>query len=289
MRVFGNTGISLPPIGLGGMPLSIAGRPVEAQSERVVMAALDAGMRYVDTADVYCLDQDDLGHNERLIAEALRQWGREEQIFVATKGGCTRPDGRWGTDGRPEHLRRACEASLKALKTERIWLYQLHAVDDSVPFEDSVAELARLRVDGKIEHIGLSNVTAIQIRQACAIAPIASVQNRLGPLDTRPFRDGVITTCEELGIAFLAYSPVGGGRGKTRVASDPVLTEIGAQVGASPFQVALAWLVQRSPVIFPIPGASKVSSARSSAAALQLVLPPDAIARMDAAFVANAR
>jgi aryl-alcohol dehydrogenase-like predicted oxidoreductase len=279
----------LPPIGLGGMPMSLASRPSEEQSFATIAAALDGGMRLVDTADVYCIDQRDIGHNERLLAEGIRRWGGSEKVFVATKGGLLRPDGRWTRDGRPEHLRSACEASLKALGTDQIWLYQLHAPDDDVPFEDSVGALARLRAEGKILHVGLSNVSSDQIRAALAIVPVASVQNRLNPLDVRPFREGVIRTCEELGLAFLAYSPVGGGRDRIRIGGHPLLTEVGRPLGLTSYQVALAWLIQASPVIFAIPGSSKPATASSSAAVLRAELPADAVARLDAAFLGAAR
>jgi aryl-alcohol dehydrogenase-like predicted oxidoreductase len=138
------------------MHLSIAGRPAEAQGIRVIHAALDAGVTLIDTADVYCLNQHDIGHNERLIAEALASWaGRRDTVIVATKGGLLRPDGRWENDARPEQLRAACDRSLLALGTDRIDLYQLHAPDPHVPFADSVGELSRLRERGKIRGVGL--------------------------------------------------------------------------------------------------------------------------------------
>src|SRR5690606_14160212 len=135
-RALGPAGISVFPIGLGGMPMSIRKERDEANGVRVILAALEAGVDLIDTADVYCLDDDDLGHNERLIAKALEQW-RGHSVVVATKGGCIRPEGRWDVDGRPEHLRAACDRSLKALGVERIQLYQLHAPDPSVPFADT--------------------------------------------------------------------------------------------------------------------------------------------------------
>lgn len=289
LRKFGSTGVSLPPIGLGGMPMSLASRPPVEQSLAAIAAALDGGIRLVDTADVYCIDQRDIGHNERLVARGIREWGGSDRVFVATKGGLLRPDGRWVTDGRPTHLRSACDASLRALDTDQIWLYQLHAPDDDVPFEDSVGELARLRAEGKILHIGLSNVSTAQIRAAFAIVPVASVQNRLNPLDVRPFRENVIATCEELGLAFLAYSPVGGGRDRIRIGGHPLLTEVGRPLGLTSYQVALAWVIGASPVIFAIPGSSKPETARSSAAVLAVDLPADARARLDTAFLGAPR
>lgn len=272
-RAFGPTGESLPEMGLGGMPMSIDGRPDEAQSIETIHAALDAGMRLIDTADVYCLDHRDIGHNERLVAKAVASWsGDRHTVRVATKGGLERPKGAWTTNGRPEHLRRACEASLTALGVERIWLHQLHAPDPAVPLSDSVGALARLRAEGKIAHVGLSNVSGAELDEARAIVPIASVQNRCNLLDRRSFEGGVVRRCEELGIAFLPYCPVGGGRGRLKLAAHPPLTRVATRLGASVYEVALAWLLRASTTMFPIPGASRPESARSSARAADVVL-----------------
>lgn len=279
---FGPTDYAPSVIGLGGMPLSIAGRPERDEAVRVIHAALDAGMTLIDTADVYCLDGADIGHNEQLVARALWSWsGDEDAILVCTKGGLRRPNGEWTRDGRPEHLRDACERSLSALGVDRIAVYQLHAPDDAVPFADSVGALSKLREEGKIGHVGLSNVSAAQIEEAQAIVPIVSVQNRCNPFDLRAFEDGVIAKCEADGLAFLPWSPVGGGRGKGEVGGDPVLTVVGAAHDATSYQVALAWLRAKSPAMFPIPGANRIESARSSAAAASLTLTDDDIARID--------
>src|SRR5207245_2104807 len=149
---------------------------------RTLHAALDAGMTLIDTADVYCLDDDDIGHNERLIARALAGWtGDRSGVIVATKGGLTRPRGSWQRDARPERLRAACDASLAALGVERIDLYQLHAPDDAVPLADSVGALADLRAAGKIRWVGLSNVAVEEIDEARGIVPVTTVQNRMSP------------------------------------------------------------------------------------------------------------
>jgi aryl-alcohol dehydrogenase-like predicted oxidoreductase len=276
LRTFGPTGRSLSVVGLGGMPMSIQGRPDEAQSIRTIHAALDAGMTLIDTADVYCLDDADIGHNERLIAKALASWnGDRGKIHVATKGGLVRPGGAWNSDARPAHLRAACEKSLRALGVERIWVYQLHAPDSAVRYEDSIGELARLAAEGKIEHVGLSNVDVPEIDRARAIVPIVSVQNRMNPHDRRSITNGVLAHCTKLGIAFLPYSPVGGGRGKAKIATDAKLAGIGKRLGATPYEVAIAWCIAVSEVCFPIPGASRPESAISSARAADLVLGAD--------------
>lgn len=272
-RTFGPTGLSLSVIGLGGMPMSIQGRPEEAQSLATIHAALDAGMTLVDTANVYCLDDTDIGHNERLIAKAIAAWsGDRAAIHVATKGGLARPGGAWRSSARPKALREACEKSLVALGTSRIWLYQLHAPDPNVPLEDSMGEIAKLQAEGKIEHVGLSNVDVDEIERARKIVPIVSVQNRMNPHDKRSITNGVLKHCETNGIAFLPYSPVGGGRGRAKLAADDALARIGGKHGATPEEVAIAWCAQVSSVCFPIPGASKVASARSSARAAAITL-----------------
>lgn len=285
MRDFGPTPYRVSVLGLGGMPLSIQNRPSEADGVRVIHAALDHGMRLVDTADVYCHDDTDIGHNERLVARALREWsGPADDVLVATKGGLVRPGGAWESDASPEHLRAACEKSLRALGVERIAVYQLHAPDDDVPFADSVGALARLREEGKIEHVGLSNVSVAELDEALGIVPIVSVQNRMNPYDLRGFRDGVVGACESKGLAFLPYSPVGGWRDREKLAKDPALGAVGEKHGASRFEVALAWLLGTSPQMIPIPGASKVASAVSSARAAELALDADDVAALDRAF-----
>jgi len=260
-------------VGFGGMHLSITDRPPEAQGVRTIHAALDAGVTLIDTADVYCLDQADIGHNERLIARALREWGGDrDQVVVATKGGMTRPAGRWERDGRPEHLREACERSLKSLGVDRIALYQLHAPDAAVPFEESVGALARLREAGMIRWVGLPNVTAPQIEGARRIVPITTVQNRLNPFFQEALSDGVLRTCTEHGIGFLAYSPTGGGRLNRKLPEHPVAAAIARRLGASPHAVVLAWVLAQSPVLLPIPSARTPEHAidAASAAALRL-------------------
>lgn len=272
--------LKVSAIGLGGMPLSIQGRPDEAQGVAVIHAALDAGVTFIDTADVYCLDDDDIGHNERLIARALA--GRA--AVVATKGGLERPDGSWVVNGKPDHLKRACDRSLAALGVQTIDLYQLHAPDPDVPYEDSIGALADLQRAGKIRHIGLSNVDVPQIEAARRQVEVVSVQNRCNPFDRASFANGVVAYCHREGIAFLPHSPVGGHRGHARTPTDPTLGRVAARHGVTPYQVCLAWFLKLSPVIIPIPGASRAASIRSSAAAADVVLTDADMAEMEQAF-----
>ena len=281
-RKLGSDGPEVGAIGLGGMYLSILkGRPSEAQAIATVHAALDAGVTLIDTADVYCLDHTDIGHNERLIARAIA--GRPG-VVVATKGGLQRPGGDWTGNARPEHLRAACEASLRALGVERIALYQLHAPDPSVRFADSVGALARLRAEGKIERVGLSNVSAAQLAEAQRIVPIASVQNRWNPLHRAPETDGVLDACTREGIAFLPYSPFGGARGAKSLAGMGRLAEEAERRGVTAHQLVLAWMLAKSPVVIPIPGTRRPETARASAEAAAIPLSEADVAAIERSF-----
>jgi aryl-alcohol dehydrogenase-like predicted oxidoreductase len=277
-------------IGFGGMPLSIQGRPDdEALAIRVIHAALEGGVTLIDTADVYCHDDTDIGHNERLIAKALRGWrGDRQGIVVATKGGMTRPGGSWQRLGRPEHLRQACERSLKALGVERIDLYQLHAPDPSVPFPDSIGALQDLQRSGKIRWVGLSNVTVEQIEEANSLVPVVTVQNRLSPFFREAVETGVVQACEGKGIGFLAYSPVGGGRLNRKLPSIGVLQPIAKRHGTSPHAVVLAWVLAQGGSVIVIPGARTVEHARDSLAAGDVELSPDEIAAISGAEFSRA-
>ena len=271
------------------MHLSLQERPPEAESVGVIHAALDAGVRLIDTADVYCLDDRDIGHNERLIAGALRGWnGPRGDVLVATKGGLTRPRGSWERDGRPEHLRAACDRSLRALGVERIAIYQLHAPDSQVPFEESVGALADLRREGKVEWLGLSNVSVPQIRAAETIVPIASVQNRLSPFFREALADGVVAYCEERGIGFLAYSPTGGGRLNRKLPGHPVLRPMVERLGVSAHALALAWVLSRSPAVIVIPSARRVEHALDSVRAGGLELSAEDLTAIDRAEFSRA-
>ena len=223
-RPVGNSGLVVGPIGLGGMPLSIQGRPDERTALAVIEAFVAGGGDHIDTAISYCLDEHDFGHNERLIAKALRKLGRTD-VIVATKGGLTRPEGRWEVDCSPQWLRQCCEQSVADLGAP-IPLYYLHTVDPAVPFAESLGELVRLRDEGKIAAIGLSNVNARHLDEAVRLTRIAAVQNRCNVLDTRDFESGLVERCRELGIAYVAYSSVGGHSGHRRLDQYPTLARI---------------------------------------------------------------
>jgi aryl-alcohol dehydrogenase-like predicted oxidoreductase/histidinol phosphatase-like enzyme len=253
-------------IGLGCMRLSTAADRDDERSIAVIHAALDAGVRLLDTADSYCRDDSETGHNERLIAAALRSWsGDRSTIEVATKGGMRRPKGAWIPDGKAKSLRGACEASLRALGVHAIDLYQLHVVDPKTPFETSVRALAVLEAEGKVKRIGLSNVTVGQIKAARAIVEIASVQVSLSVLDDENLRNGVAEYCRDVGIRLIAYRPLGGGRA-SRLARDEVLGKVAEPHAVTAHEIALAWLMDLGAV--PIPGATRVETAQSIGRAL---------------------
>jgi aryl-alcohol dehydrogenase-like predicted oxidoreductase len=260
------------PIGLGGMPMSLSGRPPEERSIRTIHAALDAGVNLIDTADAYSADASDFGHNERLIAKALR--GRRDDVIVATKGGHTRTaDGAWELDGRPEYVKRACEASLKALETDRIDLYQYHRPDPDVPYEETIGAFKELQDEGKIRWVGISNANVEQIELTRGMVDLVAVQNQLSLEYPFPLEKGEVELCERHGIAFLPWSPLGGiaKAADAAEAHDPVREAADAH-GVSPQQVALAWLLSLSPVVIPIPGASRPESIADSARAAALEL-----------------
>jgi aryl-alcohol dehydrogenase-like predicted oxidoreductase len=252
------------------MPLS---HPDVVETRRAVAtihAALDAGANLLDTADAYCPGED-MGHNERVVAKALE--GRRDDVVVATKGGHTRPGGAWELDGRPEYLRAACERSLRALGTDRIDLYQFHRPDPEVPFAESVGAIAELRAEGKVRDVGLSNVTVEQLAEAEAIVPVAAVQNELSLAFPGPIGRGEVAACAERGIAYLAWSPLGGvGTGRDAPGRNARIAELAERHGASPQQVTLAWLRALSPAVVPIPGSSRPETAAASMAAAGLVL-----------------
>lgn len=273
------------PVAIGCMRLSTDPDRDDDRSVAVLHAALNAGVTLLDTADAYCLGESDVGHNERLIARALSTWaGDRSRITVATKGGMTRPEGRWEPDGRAKYLRMACERSCRALGVERIALYQLHAPDPRTPLSTSVKALAGLKRDGVIADIGLSNVTVSQIEEARRIAEIASVQVELSVWQDAAIMGGVAAHCIEHGIRLLAYRPLGGRRSRARTINHPVLQSIAAAHDLSPFDIALAWLNDLSDVIVPLPGVTRAESAVSAARAQQITLTDTDRQKLDEAF-----
>lgn len=272
-------------IGLGGMPMSIEGRPDEARSVATIHAALDAGVTLIDTADAYHLLADEVGHNEELIAAALRSYGGDtSDVLVATKGGHLRPgDGTWTQDGRPEYLKEAAKASAKRLGVEAIGLYQFHRPDPRVPYADSVGAIRDLLDEGVIELAGISNANVEQIDLANEIlgGRLVSVQNQFSPA----FRSsqGELEHCAALGIAFLPWSPLGGiSRAGEVGGRHSAFQEVADAHGVSPQQVTLAWELALAPVVIPIPGSSRPATIQDSLRAAELTLTDDEIAALSA-------
>ena len=253
-------------LGFGAMRITgrgVWGPPANrAESIRVLRRAVDLGVTFIDTADSY-----GPGVSEELIAEALAPYG--DGLVIGTKGGLTRPGpGEWRRDGRPEHLRAACEASLKRLRVDRIELYQLHSPDPRVPLEDSIGALVDLQRQGKIRHIGVSNVDARELAAAREVATIVSVQNRYNLADRSS--EPVLTVCQRDGIAFLPWFPLSAG--SDAASATRALAEVAARHSATPAQAAIAWLLARSPVMLPIPGTSSVTHLEENLQAARLRL-----------------
>jgi aryl-alcohol dehydrogenase-like predicted oxidoreductase len=288
-RLLGPGAVPVTVIGFGGMPLSIAGRPDEATAIAALHAVLDGGVTLLDTADVYCQDERDIGHNERLMAKALASWkGDRSGVVVATKGGMTRQGGGWQRNAHPTHLRAACDRSLKALGVDRIDLYQLHAPDPAIPFLESVGVLGDLQRAGKVRWIGLSNVSVEEIQEAMRVVPVATVQNRLNPFFREALREGVVKFCEREDLGFLAYSPVGGGRLNRKLPSHPALEPIAQRHGVSAHAVVIAWVLAKGETVIPIPAARSVAHALDSLTAANVVLDPEELAAIDRAEFSRA-
>jgi aryl-alcohol dehydrogenase-like predicted oxidoreductase len=252
-------------MGFGAMRITgpgIWGEPEDpAECRRVLRRAVELGVNFIDTADSYGPEV-----SERLIGETLYPY--PPGLLIATKGGQRRPGpGQWEPDGRPEHLRKACEGSLRRLRLETIDLYQLHRPDPKVRYEESLGALVRLREEGKIRMIGVSNVTLGHLETALRMAEAVSVQNRYSLADRES--EPVLRRCEELGLAFLPWGPLGRGE-LTRPSS--ALQEVARRHGATPGQIALAWLLARSPEMLPIPGTSRVAHLEENVAAAAIEL-----------------
>lgn len=290
-RTIGNAAVGIDEvgaIGLGLMTFDQTGPQPREQLAETVRAALDAGVTLFDTADAYgpgeLLGAACQGENEKLIASLLDELGVRDQVKLATKGGCVRTDGGgWSRDSSPEHLREAVDASLQRLGVETIWLWQHHRPDDTRDYNETIGILREIADSGKVRAIGLSNVDPEQIRAAHAVLgdQLVSVQNQFSPA----FRTSQpeIEVCAELGLAFLPWSPLGGlGSAKDLADKHPAFAEVATERGVSPQQVALAWELAQAPVVIPIPGAKRPTSITDSAAAADLELSAEEIARLDA-------
>ena len=265
-------------MGFGAMRITgsgIWGEPKDpAEARRVLRRAVELGVDFIDTADAYGPEV-----SERLITEALHPY--PAGVIIATKGGLVRPGpNAWVPDGRPEHLRQACEASLKRLRLARIDLYQFHRIDPKVPLEESMGELARLQKEGKIRHVGVSNFGVEELARARRIVPIVSVQNRYNIAD-RSSAD-VLAVCEREGLAFIPWAPIASGSSDKLEgsASSKALDALAQARGVSVFQAAIAWLLAKSAAMLPIPGTSSVAHLEDNIAAARLKLSASELAAL---------
>ncbi len=269
-------------IGLGAMPMSVREHNDEERALATVRRAVEEGVTLVDTADAYSPDEATFGHNEELVARALREVGAgPDDVLVATKGGHTRRGTDWELDGRPEYLRDACTGSLKRLGVDRIGLYQHHRPDPKIDYRETLEGLRALLDEGLVEAVGLSNANPRQIRLAVEVVGdgLTAVQNQFSPAfrSSRP----EIDLCEELGLAFLAWSPLGGMSKAGDLGSEwSAFADVAAKHGVSPQQVCLAWELSLSPAVVPIPGASRPESVADSVRAVDLVLDDEDLAAL---------
>lgn len=257
-------------LGFGAMRITGQGiwgdPPDRNEALAVLRRAVELGVNFIDTADSYGPDV-----SEELIAEALHPY--PEDLVIGTKGGLVRPGpGRWDPDGRPEHLREACDGSLRRLRLDQIPLYQFHRPDPAVPLEDSIGTLLALKDEGKIRHVGLSNVNEDQLRRAQAMTPIVSIQNRYNPADRKS--DSLVDLCEQEEMVFLPWAPI------QNLDRSPALTEIAGRYDATVHQIALAWLLARSDTMLTIPGTGSVDHLEGNVAAAGLRLEPHEIAAL---------
>jgi aryl-alcohol dehydrogenase-like predicted oxidoreductase len=255
-------------MGFGAMRVTgegIWGDPPDVdQAKATLRRVVELGVNFIDTADSYGPEV-----SERLIAETLYPY--PDDLVIATKGGLVRPGpGRWDADGRPEHLREACEGSLRRLRLDQIPLYQLHRPDPRVPLAESLGALVQLKDEGKIAHIGISNVSEAQLRAAQQVTPVVSVQNRYNAADRQS--ESMVDTCDLEQIAFLPWAPI------QQAGSNPAVTEAAKRHDASPRQIVLAWLLARSPQLMPIPGTGSPEHAETNVAAASIELSPEDVA-----------
>lgn len=270
---FGVLGRLEVPMGLGLLRLSTEGRPDEAQAIALIHGALDHGIRLLDTADSYALSDSDFHYGEKLARKAIETWsGPRNEVRVVTKAGMARPKGRWVPNGRPEHLRRAVEGSLRALGVERLFLLMLHGNDPASPFEESLATLAALQREGKIEHLGLCNVDVAEIRQAQRHFPVAAIQNELSVMNRKSATEGTLALAKQIGAAFLAHRPLGGHAKVDNLEKNRAMKPIAEKHGVTKHEAALATLLDLGHPVIPLVGATRMESLESSLRALKVAL-----------------
>lgn len=275
MRRLGPDGPQVSVVGLGGMLLSITGRPPDDQSVRVVQAALDAGITLFDTSDAYALDDTEYGHNEKLITRALE--GNRLDVVVVSTVGLRRPGGAWVVDSSPEFLVESVERSLRSQAIDVLDVVCLYSADSKIPYEESVGALSRLKEEGKIKQIGVCNVDLPLLKRAEAVTAISVVQNRWHPQAREVEKNGVLEACTQSGKAFIAYAPFGGTLGAPTLTTLGKLSDQARRRRLSPYQLVLAWMTNKSPSSFVVPGARRSESIEDSAGAGVVEFDTDAV------------
>lgn len=275
MRRLGPEGPQVSVVGLGGMLLSITGRPPDDQSQRVIQSALDFGVTLFDTSDAYCLDDTELGHNERLFVRGLE--GHRADVTLLTTIGLRRPGGAWTVDSSPDYLVECVERSLRNQGVDALDAVFLYAPDNRIPYEESVGALLRLKEQGKVKLVGLSNVELSHIKRAETVMPIQCIQNRWHPQAREVEKNGVLENCTSTGKAFIAYAPFGGTLGAPTLTTLGKLSDQARRRRLSPYQLVLAWMTNKSPSTFVLSGARRSESIEDSAGAGSVEFDADAV------------
>ncbi|MBD2567393.1 aldo/keto reductase [Anabaena lutea] len=286
IKKLGNTSVSISELSLGAMALSLITKPPELQAIETIHRGLDFGINLIDTADSYCRDESDKHDNERLIRKALQQYnGDTSNVFIVTKGGYTRSGGNWILNGNPDHLRQTIRESFEALGGDKpidMWLH--HRPDPNYTIERSLTPAKEAVKEGIIRFVGLSNYSVEEIKRAREVVEIVAIQNQFNPWYRHPEFDGVLKYCEQEGLTFMASSPFGGIKGARRTSpleNLSVFTQIAEEKGISIYNLMLAWLRTKSPIIVPIIGASKPASVEASVNALTIKLSSEEVNRLD--------
>ncbi len=287
-RTLGSTATRVSVVGYGAMALSLERVP-EDEAIQTLHRVFDLGVTLIDTASSYCDDERDQHHNEKLVARALASYGAgAARVCVATKGGAIRVDRRWRMDGSPDHLYRSICESHEALGGRApIPLWQHHWPDARYPVRESMQAVRRAVDEGLIRHVGVSNYSVAQVEEARTVVDIVSVQNQYNLWCRDPERDGVLAWCERENIAFLPWRPLGGLGLAQRLDRAPLLRELAASRGVTPYRLMIAWFLARSPCLLPIPGSRRWSHAEDCLRAAELLLSPDEVARIAALAVAD--
>jgi len=281
-RALGTSGIRVNAIGYGEWPLSDVNRPSDEVAVDVIRQAVEAGANLIDTADAYCLGDNEFGHGERLVRKALKAIGGSARVTVATKGGYARPAGDWTPAGRPERITECCKASLERLGADAIDLYQLHVPDPDVPVEESLGAMADLQRAGLVRYIGVSNFDRELLRRARTEAKIESVQNECNVLHQDDIASGLIEHCADESITYIPWCPLGGEDGQQEIAGQPVLQELSEKYGVSVYRLQLRWLLSLGANVLPIPGAKRATSILDSLAATSLEIEAEDLAKIGA-------